>query len=73
MVIGILQVLSTNVYALLDPGAKFSFVTTLLPKKFDVIPDFFNEPLSVKTPVGDSVFPRRVFRSFPLSFPNRFT
>ena len=41
IVTSMLQVFSVNVYAFLDPGATFPFVTTLVAWKFDLLPDFF--------------------------------
>lgn len=38
MVIGMLKLLSFEVYALLDPGAMFSFMTPLVAVKFDLQP-----------------------------------
>ena len=42
-----LQLFSVNVYVLLDPGDTFSFVTPLVARKCDVLPDVFIEPFSV--------------------------
>ena len=36
-------------------------------------PDVLIEPFLVTTSMGDSVVVRRVFRSFPISLPNRVT
>ena len=41
---GMLQVFSVNVYDLLDPGATLFFVTPLVARKFDVLPDVLIEP-----------------------------
>lgn len=62
-----------NVYALLDPGATFSFVTPLVAKKFHVLLDVFFETFFVITKVGYFVIARRIFRSCPISFPNKVT
>ena len=66
-----LQLFSINVYALLDTDATLSFITLLVDKKFNGLPDVLIEPFSV--PVDDSVVARRIFRSCPISFPNRVT
>ena len=42
---------SVDVYSLLYLGATLYFVTTLVSKKFDFLPDILNEPLIVYTPV----------------------
>ena len=48
-----LKVFSIDVYALLDPGATLSFVTPLVAKKFDILPDILHEHFLVSTPVGE--------------------
>ena len=58
-----LKVLSIYVYALLDPGATLSFLTSPVAKKFDNLPDILHEPFIVSTPMGESVFPKRVYRN----------
>ena len=68
-----LQVFSINVYSLLDPGVTLSFVNPLRSKKFKVLHDVLIEPFSFTTQVGDSVMATRVFKSCPISFPNRVT
>ncbi|KAH0773630.1 hypothetical protein KY290_010767 [Solanum tuberosum] len=73
VVIGILQVFSIDVYALLDPGATLSFVTPLVAMKFEILPEELVEPFSVSTPVGDSVVAKRVYRSCPISLSHKVT
>ena len=51
VVTGMIQVFSVDVYALLDPSAILYFVTPLIPKKFDILPDILNETFMVTTPV----------------------
>ncbi|XP_069145531.1 uncharacterized protein [Solanum lycopersicum] len=70
MVTGMLRVFSIDVYALLDPGATLSFVTPLVPKKFDIFPDIFHEPFIVSTPVGESVIAKRMYRNYLIMLPN---
>ena len=55
VVTGMLQVFSVNVYEFPYPGAIFYFVTPLVDRKFDVLPNVSIEPFSVCTPMGDSV------------------
>ena len=43
MVTDMLQVFFIYVYSLLDPGATLSFVTPLVAKKLDILPDILNE------------------------------
>ena len=44
VVAGMLQVFSIDVYDLLDPGTKLSFVTPLIARKFNIFPEILNEP-----------------------------
>ena len=67
-----LKVFSIDVYVLLDPGATLSFVTPLIAKKFDTLPDNLSELFIVSTPVGESVIAKRVYRNCPLIFPIEF-
>ena len=41
VVTSMLEVFSIEVYSLLDPGASLSFVTPLVAKKFDLLPNIF--------------------------------
>ena len=68
-----LQVFSIDIYALLYTSVILSFLISLVAGKFDVLPDVLIEFFMVTTLVGDSVVSRRVFRSGPISFPNRVT
>ena len=52
VVTGMLKVFYIDLYALLDPGATLSFVTPLVAKKFDSLPDILCEPFIVSTPMG---------------------
>ena len=49
MVTGIIQVFSTSVYALLDPGSTLYFVTPLLVLTFEILPDVLDDPIVVST------------------------
>ncbi|XP_069151902.1 uncharacterized protein [Solanum lycopersicum] len=53
VVTSMLKVFSFVVYALLDPDTTLSFVTPLVAKKFDILPDNFHEPLVMSTQVGE--------------------
>ena len=68
-----LQVFSVNFYAFLDPGATLSFLTPLVAKKFDVLPDVPIGPFSVCTPMGYSVFAKRVYRKCHVSLFHKLT
>ena len=45
---------------LLDPGDTLSFVTPLIARKFDILPDILNEPFMVTNPVGELTIANRV-------------
>ncbi|XP_069150268.1 uncharacterized protein [Solanum lycopersicum] len=60
-----LKVLSIDVYALLDLGATLSFVTPLLSKKFDILPDILHEPFIVSTPVDTNPVSNPLYRMDP--------
>ena len=53
VVTSMLQVFSTSVYALLDPGSTLSFVTPLLALTFETLPEVLHVPIVVSTPLGD--------------------
>ncbi|XP_069143408.1 uncharacterized protein [Solanum lycopersicum] len=59
VVTSMLKLFSIDVHALLDFGATLSFVTPLVAKKFDILPDFLHEPFIVSTPVGEFVIAKR--------------
>ena len=71
MVTCMLEVFSIDTYALVDPGNKLSSISFFMGKKFNNFPDFLNEPLMVTTPVVELVIAKRVYRNFPIMFPNR--
>ena len=66
-----LKVFSIDVYDLLYLGATLSYVTSMIPKNFEILCDILNEPFDVCTPVGESVVAKRVFRNCPIMLPNR--
>ncbi|XP_069144358.1 uncharacterized protein [Solanum lycopersicum] len=47
VVTSMLQLFFVDVYALLDTGATLYFVTPLIARKFDILPDFLNKPFMV--------------------------
>ena len=73
VVTGILQVFSIDVYALLDTVAILSCFSSLISRKFDILPDILNQTFMVTTPVGELVVAKRVYGNFPIMFPNRVT
>ena len=66
-----LKVFSLDIYALIDPGPTSLFVTPLVAKKIDILPDIFYETFMVSTPMHESVVTKRVNISFLIMFPNR--
>ena len=65
-VIDMLQVISFDVYFLLDQGAILYFTTPFVATKFYILPNILNEPFTVATAVGDSVVAKRVYRNCPI-------
>ena len=61
-----LQVFSTSVYALHDPGSTLSFVTPLLALSFEILPEALHDPIVVSTPLGENVRTDRVYKDFPI-------
>ena len=57
------RIFSIDVYALLEPGATLFFISPLIARKFDNLPDILNEPFMVTTLVGESVVANRVYIS----------
>ena len=55
-----LKFFSFDVYALLAPDATLSFVTSLVAKKFDILPDILHEPFIVSTLVVELVVAKSV-------------
>ena len=62
VVIGMLQVFSTFVYALLDPRSTLSFVTPLLSLTFEILPEVLHDPIVVSTPLRENVRIDRVYK-----------
>ena len=60
MVTGMLQVFSTSIYALLDPGSMLYFVTPLLALTFERLPEVLHDPIVVSTLLGENVRTSRV-------------
>ena len=62
VVIGMLQVFTTSVYALLDSGSTFSFVTPLLAITFEILPEVLHDPIVVSTQLEENVRTERVYK-----------
>ena len=66
VVIGMLQVFSTFVYALLDPRSTLSFVSSLLALTFEIFPEILYDPIVVSMPLRENVRTYRVCKDFPI-------
>ncbi|XP_070004630.1 uncharacterized protein [Nicotiana sylvestris] len=64
VVTGILTVQSHDVYALIDLGSTLSYVTPFVAMEFGKEPEQLYEPFSVSTPVSESIFATRIYKSF---------
>nr|AAV31185.2 Gag-pol polyprotein, putative [Solanum tuberosum] len=73
VVAGMIQFFDITVYALLDPEANLSFVTLDVAMNFDVIPEQLSEPISVSTPIGESILAERVYRDCLVSVNHKST
>ena len=67
MVTGTLHVFSFPMYALLDLGSTLSFITTLVTRKFDLLPEILLETFLVSTPIGDNIRDERVYKDCPIN------
>ena len=65
-----LRVFSIDVYVLFDRGATLSFVTPLISRTFDILPNTLNEPFMVSNLVGELVIAKRVCKNCPIMLPN---
>lgn len=50
-----LHIFQFDVYALLDPGSSFSYVTPLVAVNFEMSTENLPDPILVSTPVGESI------------------
>ena len=55
MVTGMLQVISTFDFSLLDPGFTLSFLTSLLALTFEILPEVMHDPTLDSTSLGENV------------------
>ena len=67
MVTTTLHVFSFPVYALVETGSTLYFVTSLVSRKFDLLPKILHEPSLVSTPIRDHIRAERVYRDCPIS------
>ncbi|XP_070045775.1 uncharacterized protein [Nicotiana tomentosiformis] len=62
VVTGILTIHSHAIYALMDPGSTFSYITPFIAGKLDMRSELLPQPIEVSTPVGDSIVANHVYR-----------
>ncbi|XP_070036773.1 uncharacterized protein [Nicotiana tomentosiformis] len=62
VVTGILTIHSHAIYALMDPGSTFSYITPFIAGKLDMRSELLPQPVEVSTPVGDSIVANHVYR-----------
>ena len=62
MVTGMLEIFSTSIYALLDPGSMLSFVTPLIALTFEIFLEVLHDPIVVSTSLGENVRTDRVYK-----------
>ena len=65
VVTSMLQVFSTSIYVLLDPGSTLSFVTSLHFLTFEIFPEVLHDPIAVSTLLGGNVRIDRVYKDCP--------
>ncbi|KAF3659585.1 ABC transporter B family member 12 [Capsicum annuum] len=70
---GTLQFFSCNVYVLLDPGSTLSYVTPFVAVSSGFEPKIILEPVSVSTPISDSVMAKRMYQNCVMPIGNRDT
>ena len=68
-----LKVFIIDVYTLLDPPATLSFVTSLVAKKFDILPIILHVPFVMSTSMGESIVAKKVYRICLIMLPNNFS
>ena len=66
VVTDMLQVFSTSLYALLDPGCTLSFVTPLLALTFEILPDVLHDPIVVSKRLGENERTDSVNKDIPI-------
>ncbi|XP_070032440.1 uncharacterized protein [Nicotiana tomentosiformis] len=70
---GMLTVQYHDVYALIELGSTFSYVTPFVAMEFGIEPEQLPEPFSISTPVGESIVVARVYRGCVVTVRGRDT
>ncbi|KAF3657764.1 Protein transport protein-like [Capsicum annuum] len=71
VVTGMLRIFQFDMYALLDPGSSFSYVTPLIAVNFEMSPEAIPEPILVSTLVGDLIVAQKVYKKRPVTILHR--
>ena len=66
-----LYIFQFDVYALLDPGSSFSYVTPLIAVNFEMSPEIIPKPILISTLVGDSIVAQKVYKKCPVTVLHR--
>ncbi|XP_070006810.1 uncharacterized protein [Nicotiana sylvestris] len=66
VITSILTIHSHSIYALIDLGSTFSYITPFIASKLDMRSELFPQPVEVSTPVGDSIVANHVYRGCTL-------
>ena len=61
-----LEVFSTSIYDLLNPGFMLSFVSTIFAFTFETPLQVLLDPIIVITPLGENVRADRVHKDYPI-------
>ncbi|XP_070013678.1 uncharacterized protein LOC142176083 [Nicotiana tabacum] len=73
VVTSILSVFSIDMYALIDLGSTFSYISPFVASKWDREPELLHKSFEVSTLMGESVLVRRVYRSCDVKIHDRHT
>ena len=67
VITGMIEVITFDVYAFLEPGESLSFVTLYVANLSKILREKLCEPFCVSTPLGESIQAERVYRDCPIS------
>ncbi|XP_070015007.1 uncharacterized protein [Nicotiana sylvestris] len=73
VVTGILTIHSHAIYALIDHGSTFSYITPFIAGKLDMRSELLPKLVEVSTPVGDSIVANHVYRGCTVLINDRST
>ena len=73
VIMGIIKFFTSDVYALLCPGASLFFVTSYVANQFEIRSEKFCEPFCVSTHFRESTLAERVYRDCLISINHKST